>query len=163
MKKILKLTSIATIATLSMSTLTFANSPQKPEETISVTAVSPSIIVDRNTLEELVPIRTVAETYGLEVDWDNETKTTTLSNEDHTYSATLNSQTYNINGRDKILATPAQLIDGVTYVPTLFATLIEDDLNGPFDFSNPNIDSGYSVDVQADDTVDYTTLPATLN
>ncbi len=163
MKKLIALTSLTTVAALSMSTLAFATSPQKPEDINTVTAVTPSIIVDQNTLDELVPIRTVAESNGFEVDWDNETKTTTLSKDDHSYTATLNSNVYNINGRDTILATPTQMIEGVTYVPTLFATLIEDDLDGAFDFSNPNIDSGYSVDTVDGENVGYTTLPAEIN
>ncbi len=162
MKKLITLT---TIATLSMSTLTFANSPQKPEDVNTATAVSPSIIVDRTTFEELVPIRTVAENNGFEVEYDSETKTTTLSKDEHSYSAVLNSTTYDINGRSYILETPTQLIEGVTYVPQTFVTLIQNDLDGPFDFNNPNIDSGYSVDVNenTDGTIDYNTLPAEIN
>ncbi len=171
MKKLLALTSLATVATLSMSTLTFANSPQKPEDVNTVTAVSPSIIIDRTTLEELIPIRTIAENHGFQVDWINETKTTVLSKDNHQYSATIGSNEYDINGRTHILETQTQIIDGVTYVPTTFAILVENDLNGQFDFNNPNIDSGYNVDVieegsenvTVDETQDYTTLPAEIN
>ncbi len=181
MKKLLALT---TVATLSMSTLTFANSPQKPDETISVTAVTPSIVVDRDTLEELVPIRNLAEAHGFDVDWDNETKTTILSKGDHYYTATIGSTTYNINGRETILETPAKLVDGVTYVPVTFVELVNDDMDSfdltgdvdgdydvdvdtdtedGFDFENPDIDPGYEVDVNTDGTTGFTTLPAEIN
>ncbi len=160
MKKLLALT---TIATLSMSTLVFATSPQKPEETTTATAVAPSIIIDRNTLEEMVPVRTLAEEHGLEVDWVPETKTTILSNDEHTYSTTIGSTIYDINGRETILETPAKLIDGVTYVPSTFVKLVEGDIDGSFDFNNPDIDSGFSVDVKDSGYVDYTTLPAEIN
>ncbi len=164
MKKLLALT---TVATLSMSTLAFANSPQKPDDTnTEVTAVAPSIVVDRTTFEELVPVRTVAESYGFKVAFDNETQTTTLTKDEKTYTATLGSQEYNINGRTYILETPAQMIEGITYVPKTFIQVIEDDLDGPFNFENPNIDSGYSVDVNEDlngEYQDVTTLPAEIN
>ncbi len=159
MKKLLTLTSLATVATLSMSTLTFANSPQKPEDTnTEVTAVAPSIVIDRTTFEELVPVRTVAESYGFKVSYDNPTQTTTLTKDDKTYTATLGSQEYNINGRKYILETPSQMIEGITYVPKTFITVVEDDLDGPFDFNNPDIDSGFSVDAN-DEYQDVITLP----
>ncbi len=163
MKKLLALTSLATVATLSMSSLVFATSPQNPEDLNTVTAVSPSIIIDRNTLEELIPIRTLAEDNGFQVDWINATKTTVLTKDNQSYYATLDSTTYDINGRTYILETPTQMIDGVTYVPYTFCTIVQNDLNGSFDFENPNIDPNYKVDVNTDTTVDYNTLPAEIN
>ncbi len=162
MKKLLALTTLATVATLSMSTLVFATSPQKPVETTQTTAVAPSIIIDRTTLEELVPIRQVAKNNGFDVKWINETKTTVLTKDDKTYSATIGSTSYDINGRTHILETPAKLINGVTYVPVTFTKLVENDLDGGFDFNNPNIDPGFSVDVKDNATVDYNTLPAEI-
>ncbi len=190
MKKLLTLTSLATVATLSMSTLTFANSPQKPEDVNTVTAVTPSIVVDRDTLEELVPIRQLAEAHDFEVDWDSETKTTTLSKGENYYTSTIGSTTYNINGRETILETPSKLIDGITYVPVTYVQLVNDDMdsfdltgdvdsdytinpdtetdvNVDFDYNNPDIDSGFGIDVNTDvntdGTIDYTTLPAEIN
>ncbi len=162
MKKLLGITSLAMAATLSMSTLVFATSPQKPVVTTTATAVAPSIIIDRTTLEELVPIRTLAENNGFEVEWINDTKTTVLTKDDKEYSATLGSTSYNINGRTHILETPAKLINGVTYVPVTFTKLVENSLDGGFDFNNPNIDPGFSVDVKDSANVDYNTLPAEI-
>ncbi len=163
MKKLLAITSLATVATLSMSTLVFATSPQKPVVTNTATAVAPSIIVDRATLEELVPIRSLAESNGFEVKWINETKTTVLTKDGNEYSATLGSTSYNVNGRVHILETPTKAINGLTYVPKTFITLVENSLDGGFDFNNPNIDPGFSVDVKDGAKVGYNTLPAEIN
>ncbi len=209
MKKLLKVTSMATVATLSMSTLTFANSPQNPADL--VTPETPLIVIDETTSEELVPIRSIGEEYGFDVDWYNPTKQTVLTKDGHEYSAVIGSSIYEINHDLVGLGTNAQLIDGVTYVPVSFGYAIYEDMQGTteitdggngggygggdttdggdnggditepeegfdfdnpnidngftiddnagFDFENPNIDNGYNVDVNDS----YTTLPAEVS
>ncbi len=183
MKKSVKLTSMASmaaLATLSMSTLTFANSPQNPADLNTATPVNTSIVTDPTTSEELVPVRSIGEAYGFDVDWYNNTKMTVLSKDGHEYATEIDSPYYEINHDIVSLSTPSQLINGVTYVPVSFAYAIEEDMgntseitdngnggngggygggdttdNGGdetedgFDFDNPNIDNGFTIDENA--------------
>ncbi len=179
MKKSIKLTSMASataLATLSMSTFTFANSPQNPADLNTATAVAPTIIVDQTTSEELVPIRSIGEEHGFDVDWYNNTKTTILTKDGQEYGAVIDSSFYEVNHDVVSLGTPAQLINGVTYVPVSFGYAIVEDMNGSseitdngnsgnggsgggygggdttdegFDFNNPNIDNGFTIDENA--------------
>ncbi len=168
MKKLVKLTSMATVATLSMSTLAFAATPE-----------TPSIIVDETTSEELVPVRSTGEAYGFDVDWDNSTKTTILTKDGHEYAALTDSSIYEIDHDLVSLGTKTQLINNVTYVPVSFEYAISEDLQGStnvtdggngsgygggdfdggngggdqtendFDFNNPDIDNGFTIDENA--------------
>ncbi len=178
MKKLLSVTSMTTLAALSMSTLTFATSPQNPADLNTATAVTPSIVIDETTSEELVPIRSVGEEYGFDVDYHDATKMTTLTKNDREYGAEIGSSLYEINHDIIGLGTNAQLIDGSTYVPVSFAYAVAEDMenaeitdggnssnggNGggygggdtgtttdnDFDFNNPDIDNGYTIDENA--------------
>ncbi len=212
MKNLVKMTSMTTVAALSMSTLVFATSPQNPADLVS--PENPLIIIDETTSEELVPVRSIGEEYGFDVDWYGNTKTTVLTKAGHEYATEIGVSLYEINHDIVGLGTPARLIDGTTYVPVSFAYAIDEDLNGTteitdggngggygggditegggnggglepddgfdfdnpnidngytindhadFDYNNPDIDNGYNVDVNDDGYVDYTTLPEYIN
>ncbi len=140
MKKSVKLTSMATMATvasLSMSSLVFATSPQNPADLNNVTPENPLIVYDETTSEELVPVRSISERYGFDVDWYNNTKVTVLTKDGHEYATQIDSSIYEINHDLVGLGTNAQLINGTTYVPVSFAQAIHNDL-GPSEITDGN-------------------------
>lgn len=74
------------------------------------------VIVNERTL---VPMRTIFEALGAEVDWreENGVQTITATTEDTTINMTINSQEYFVNGERKELDVPAQLMNDKTMVP----------------------------------------------
>lgn len=71
-------------------------------------------IVDSRTL---VPARFIAENYGADVDWDDTTKTVTLTLPDKTVTIVLNQKEININDISVQIDVPAQSIEGRTMLP----------------------------------------------
>ncbi|MEC0242842.1 copper amine oxidase N-terminal domain-containing protein [Paenibacillus dokdonensis] len=68
----------------------------------------------------LIPIRVVAAHFGFQVDWNQESKTVTIGDKDSNMALKLNSKQAVVNGKEVILDAPAQIVDGVTYVPLKF-------------------------------------------
>lgn len=66
----------------------------------------------------LIPVRAISETLGWKVDW-NGTKVT-ISNGNHTVVLIINSKSYTIDGKEKVLDVPAQVYNGRTMVPIRF-------------------------------------------
>ncbi len=125
MKKFIVLT-MAT--TMSMSTLVYANSPMKPEtpNQIETTAVTPSIMINRETLEEIVPAREVAESLGYEVVWNDSLRAVTFIKGDNVLRAYVNSNTYEVNDEKIILDTKTTIINEKTYIPVTFEQMLID-------------------------------------
>ena len=71
-------------------------------------------VVDGRTL---VPVRGVFEALGFYVDWDNETRTAILENENYLILIPIDSYVFTTNGEEFSLDVPAQLIGGSTMVP----------------------------------------------
>ncbi|MDR3091814.1 MAG: copper amine oxidase N-terminal domain-containing protein [Clostridiales bacterium] len=66
----------------------------------------------------LVPVRLVGERLGGSVSWDDKTKSITITKGiDNIVEMTIGGNTAVVNGSKIKIASPAQLIDGVTYVP----------------------------------------------
>ncbi len=114
MKRILPIT-LALV--LTSSTLTFANSPQKPVET--------GLNGNSEETKQLVPVRETANQYGYTVSWNNEDKTLTLKKKDLVFVGTVGSSDYVVNGEIiPIENSPVQIIGNVAYVPSIvFDTL----------------------------------------
>ena len=74
------------------------------------------VIVNERTL---VPMRTIFEALGAEVDWreENGVQTITATTEDTVIEMTINSQEFYVNGERKELDVPAQLMNDKTMVP----------------------------------------------
>ena len=69
----------------------------------------------------MVPIRALAETFGAEVDYDNDARTVTIVDGDTTIVMTIDSTTYTINGEEQTMDTAAVIGSGDrTYVPVRF-------------------------------------------
>lgn len=77
----------------------------------------PPTVVDGHTL---VPLRSIFDALGAELQWDNATKTAAGSRGDSVISIQVGSQTALVNGEEKSLETPAQVVDGNTMVPARF-------------------------------------------
>jgi len=78
--------------------------------------VSPTIIDGRTFL----PVRTIFESLGLEVKWDNETKTVTGVGNGTSVSLVIDQKVAYVNGKATSLDVPATIIDGRTMVPARF-------------------------------------------
>ena len=71
-------------------------------------------IIDGRTL---VPVRDVFEALGFEVDWDDVTRTATLTGDDYVVTITVGRRTFTTNGANHTLDVPAQIIGGRTMLP----------------------------------------------
>lgn len=74
----------------------------------------PPIIESGRTL---VPLRAIFEALGATVDWDNDTQTVTAVKDGTTVVLTIGSSVMLVNGDNKTLDVPAQLVGGRTLVP----------------------------------------------
>ena len=74
----------------------------------------PPVIVDGRTL---VPLRAIFEALGASVEWDNDTRSVLSERAGSSVSLTVGSNLMKVNGVDKILDVPAQIIQDRTLVP----------------------------------------------
>ena len=73
----------------------------------------PQIIDDRT----LVPLRAIFEALGAQVNWNADTKTVTAERQETQVSLTIGSNALIVNGEQKTLDVPAQIIQDRTLVP----------------------------------------------
>ena len=78
--------------------------------------VQPQIIGGRT----MVPLKTIFESLGATVEWNNGTKTVTAYNELYYVEATINDKIMKVNGETKILDIPPVVVNGRTLVPARF-------------------------------------------
>ncbi len=69
----------------------------------------------------LVPIKKIFENLGAAVTWDENSQTLTARNSTTTVTLTIGSYNATVNGKVKSLDEPAQLIEGQTFAPLVFA------------------------------------------
>lgn len=108
--------SVATIlAVLMAATPVFANDTVRVFSNGNEVA-DKGIIVDGRTL---VPVRGVFEYMGYDVEWDNSTKTATLTNEKKNSVITLTNgeSTFNVNDKTITPDVPQQIVDGRFMLP----------------------------------------------
>ena len=74
----------------------------------------PAQIIDSRTM---VPLRAIFEALGASVEWDDATKTVTSVKGDTTVKLTIGNAAITVNGADKALDVPAQIVDSRTLVP----------------------------------------------
>jgi len=77
----------------------------------------PPVIKEGRTL---IPVRAVTRGLGADVDWDEETKTVTITRGEVTIMLKLDTAEYKVNGEKFIMDVPAQLICNRTFVPLRF-------------------------------------------
>lgn len=75
--------------------------------------VTPMLVNDRT----MVPVRFIAEGYKAKVGWDDPTQTVTIELGGKTIKMVINALTYTVDGVEKTLDVPAQLINERTMVP----------------------------------------------
>lgn len=80
--------------------------------------VAPTIINNRT----LVPVRTIFESIGATVNWDNSTRTVTAQKGDKKILLTIGDTIAYVNGQKKTLDVPAQTINSRTMVPVRFVS-----------------------------------------
>ncbi len=75
---------------------------------------APPVIVDDRTL---VPIRRIAEAFGAEVGWDENAQIVTIVKDGITIVMEIGKTTYTVNGEEKTLDVPAQIMSDRTMIP----------------------------------------------
>lgn len=70
----------------------------------------------------LIPIRAIAESLGLDVAWEEETRTVSVSGGDTLIGLTIDSDTAMVNGEAKQLGVPARITDDRTFIPLRFVS-----------------------------------------
>lgn len=78
--------------------------------------VAPKVINNRT----MIPAREVFEKVGAEVLWDNDTRSVVVIKDDITINIQIGSDTAIVNGINKVLDSPAVIVEGRTLVPVRF-------------------------------------------
>ncbi len=120
MKKILKFISLILIASM-LSINVFAADINLHVNNSKLELVNQPVSVSGNTL---VPVRSIFESLGATVEWNNNTKTVTGKTADKTIKLIIDNKTAIVNGSPVELAVPATVINGSTYVPARFVAEI---------------------------------------
>ena len=74
----------------------------------------PAQLIDNRTM---VPLRAIFEALGASVEWDGETKTVTSVKDDTTVKLTVGENKLTVNGTEKALDVPGQIVENRTLVP----------------------------------------------
>lgn len=88
-------------------------------QTLQFPTQDPMVIEMDGTYRTLVPMRTIFEALGADVRWidENGVQSIVATTEDTTINMTINDKKYFVNGEEKELDVPAQLINDKTLVP----------------------------------------------
>lgn len=70
----------------------------------------------------LIPVRAIAENLGLDVDWNEATRTVTAKNAGTEITLVIDSDTATVNGESKSLGVPARITDDRTFIPLRFVS-----------------------------------------
>ena len=70
----------------------------------------------------LIPVRAIAESLGLTVDWDEDTRTVTAKDAGAEITLVIDSDTATVNGETKTLGVPARITDDRTFIPLRFVS-----------------------------------------
>ncbi len=132
-----KLITLSLVAAMTVPTMVLANSPVPPTTPgtlpfeltsggaiTSATAIAPSIAIDRETFEEIVPARETAEALGYDVIWNANEKSILFVKGDDILKATSGSNVYSLNGESFELETKTSIIEDVSFVPASFVEIL---------------------------------------
>ncbi len=115
-----KLLTLALTVTMAFSVTTFSNA----DSAVKVKVDGKEISLDASPVIEagrtLVPIRSVAEALGADVQWDGGTSTATVYTIDNEIVIKIGSTTATVNGSEKTLDAAAKIIGGRTMLPLRF-------------------------------------------
>ena len=113
MKKLLTLL-LGLSMILSLNTITLASSDVKIKVNGALLQDAQAILKDGSTL---LPVRSVSNALGGEVTWDGNTKTASINKDGTLVTITIGQKEITVNGKKQEISTPAQVINGRTYVP----------------------------------------------
>lgn len=113
----MNLKKILTSAVLSAVMLLNAAAVDLYVDSVKLEPEVPPTVVDGHTL---VPLRSIFDALGATLEWDNATQTATGSRGDSVISIQIGNQTALVNGEEKALEAPAQIVNGSTMVPARF-------------------------------------------
>ena len=113
MKRLLSIILCVTML-FGMNTIAFASSDVKIKVNGEFLSDAQAILKDGSTL---LPVRSVSTALGGEVVWDNDTKTASIEKDGTAVAITIGEKEISINGKTKEISTPAQIVNGRTYVP----------------------------------------------
>lgn len=117
MKKILKCAGILLLVSMLFSNAFAAGNINLYVNNTKLDLVNPPVSVGGNTL---VPVRSIFESLGATVEWDNNTRTVTGKTADKIIKLVIDDKIAAVNGSAVELAAPAAIINGSTYVPARF-------------------------------------------
>lgn len=83
---------------------------------VTFTESSGAPFIDNNN-RTLVPMRVVMEQYGCTVSWDQSTKTASVAAGDTTVLVPIGQSYITVNGEQRTIDAPAQIVSGRTYLP----------------------------------------------
>ena len=113
----MKLKKLLSVAALAVAMMINASAIDLYVDSVKLEPDVPPTVVEGHTL---VPLRSIFDALGADLQWDNTTKTAAGSRGDSTISIQVGSPTALVNGEEKILEAPAQVINGSTMVPARF-------------------------------------------
>jgi N-acetylmuramoyl-L-alanine amidase len=121
MNRLAKLALMMIIMVLSGTAAAFAGTGQIKInlDGVDIACDSPPVIVDGRTL---VPARAVFEAMGGKVEWNDATREVAVTVRDVKVNLKIDSKTAYINGSDKQLEVPAQIIKNRTMIPVRFVS-----------------------------------------
>jgi len=103
---------------------TVKSQPVTSSDQISVVLNGKSVVFDQPPVimnnRTIAPIRAIFEAMGAQVFWDEVDRTVTIKNETTTIQVKIDSTQAYVNGAEKILDVPAQIINSRTLVPVRF-------------------------------------------
>lgn len=156
MKKILKNLGLVLIAaSLMLSITAFAAndiSVRINGEPLSFD-VPPQLINDRT----MVPLRTIFEALGAQVDWNSTTRTVTATRGDTVVVSTIGSKTMYINGSARTMDVAPVIVNDRTLVPARFVAEAFD-CYVEWEGSTRTVYIDYTVDDEDDEPVDWSEL-----
>ena len=113
-------------------TYTFGAEDPEAENTVVMTIGSTDYVVNNDIIKgdaapyvdaqwrTMVPFRVLGETFGAEVNWDQDTQTVTYTYGDTELTMTIGEETYTVNGTEKTMDTAPVLSGDRTFVPVRF-------------------------------------------
>jgi phosphate transport system substrate-binding protein len=118
-KKIFAIVLVVLVAVALLPTASAAPSTNPITLVIDGKTVTPTIApyIDTESNRTLVPMRTIAETLGAVVSWNDSKKQATFETAAYTVVFTINSSNYTVNGVTKTLDNPARNNNSNTMVP----------------------------------------------
>ena len=113
MKKLLTL--LLTLGLLFiLSSPVFASSDVKINANGNILKDAQAVIQNGSTL---LPVRSVSNAFGCEVDWNGDTKTVSVNKGDTQITIVIGQKELTVNNTKQTISAPAQIINGRTYVP----------------------------------------------